>query len=66
MEDRGITQTQTMSEPARDARRAYQRQWAHKNKNRIREYERKYWEKKAGKKSEEGKPETGGGQNGES
>lgn len=36
-----------MTNPAIEARRAYQRQWAEKNPDKLREYKRRYWEKKA-------------------
>lgn len=36
-----------ISEEARAARREYQRQWREKNKDRVREYERRRWERLA-------------------
>ena len=36
-----------MSEEARQAQRAYYREWRKKNPDKIRESNRKYWEKKA-------------------
>ena len=36
-----------MTEEAREARRAYKREWAKKNRDRVQEYTRRYWEKKA-------------------
>lgn len=37
----------TMSEEARKLRNAYHREWNAKNRERIREYSRRCWEKKA-------------------
>ena len=37
----------TMSEQAKQARRAYQAKWRAENRDKIREHERRYWEKKA-------------------
>lgn len=36
-----------MTDAAKEARRAYKRAWAKKNPERIREYQAKYWAKKA-------------------
>jgi len=35
-----------MTAQAAEARRAYKREWAKKNPEKIREYQRKYWTKK--------------------
>lgn len=35
---------------ARDIQREYYRQWRMKNKDKIKEYNRRYWEKKAQQK----------------
>lgn len=35
-----------MTAEAAEARRAYKREWAKKNPEKIREYQRKYWTKK--------------------
>jgi len=35
-----------MTEQAAKARRAYKREWAKKNPDKIREYQRRYWTKK--------------------
>ncbi len=37
----------TLSHEAVEARRAYARAWRAKNKDKVREQNRKYWEKKA-------------------
>lgn len=36
-----------MSEAAKEAKRAYLRDWREKNKQRSKEYQQRYWEKKA-------------------
>lgn len=36
-----------LSEAARQARNAASREWRMKHKDRVREYNRRYWEKKA-------------------
>lgn len=36
-----------LSEAAKERRRAYKREWAKQNREKTREYERKYWEKVA-------------------
>ena len=36
-----------MDERAKAARRAYQNAWRRKNKDRLREYAARYWEKRA-------------------
>lgn len=36
-----------LSEDALEAKRAYKREWYRKNKDRQKEYMRRYWEKKA-------------------
>lgn len=49
------TRKKTMSEAARAARNAYKRRWAKENPDKVREYTRRYWEKRArGTASEEG------------
>lgn len=37
-----------MTEAAKEARRAYQREWAKKNRDKRREAQARYWAKKAG------------------
>lgn len=37
---------------AAELRRAYQKEWRAKNKDRVREYNRRFWEKQAEKQSE--------------
>lgn len=49
-----------MDEKALAARRAYKREWARKNPDKIRAQQRRYWEKKAaeaGEKEEQEKAE---------
>ena len=41
-----------MTEQAAEARRIYKRQWAKSHPDKIREQQRKYWEKKAAKAAE--------------
>ena len=41
-----------MDEEAREARRAYLRQWKHDHKDRIREYNARYWKKKSSRAKE--------------
>ena len=36
-----------LSEAAREAQKRYRAAWNQKNRDRIREYNRRYWEKKA-------------------
>ena len=36
-----------MTEKAKDARRAYKREWSRKNRERMKEAEARYWERKA-------------------
>lgn len=36
-----------LSEAAKERRRAYKREWAKRNPERVREYARKHWEKVA-------------------
>lgn len=36
-----------MTDEAIEARRAYKRNWAKANPDKVREYSRRYWEKKA-------------------
>jgi hypothetical protein len=42
-------QNSGLSEQAREARAAYFREWKSKNKDKVREYNRRFWERKAGK-----------------
>ena len=48
------------SEEAREAQREYNREWARKNPDKVKEKNRKYWERRAAKEAEE----KGGGENG--
>lgn len=36
-----------ITQEAREARRAYKREWNRKNKDKLREYNERYWQKKA-------------------
>lgn len=36
-----------ISEAAKERRRAYKREWAARNRDKVREYNRAYWERKA-------------------
>ena len=36
-----------LSESARQARAAYMREWKQRNREKVREYNRKFWERKA-------------------
>lgn len=37
----------TLSKEARELKRAYQREWQRKNKDKVALYKQRYWEKKA-------------------
>lgn len=41
-----------MSDEALEARRAYMRKWKKKNRARLKEYERRFWEKRAAQSRE--------------
>lgn len=41
-----------MTEQAKEARRAYKREWNRKNKDRVKSYQEKYWTKKAQKQEQ--------------
>ena len=36
-----------MTDAAKEARRAYKREWNRKNRDKVKESQRKYWERKA-------------------
>ncbi len=40
------------SKEAAELRRAYQKRWRAKHKDRVREYNRRFWEKQAAKQNE--------------
>lgn len=42
----------TMEQKARELQREYQRQWRKKNPDKVREKNRRYWEKKAREQAE--------------
>lgn len=44
---------------AKQAARDYQNEWRKKNKEKVKEYRRRYWEKKAREKLEGGKKDDG-------
>ena len=43
----------TIEEMAKQERREYYRQWRAKNKDKVREINRRYWEKRAAKRQEQ-------------
>lgn len=45
---------QELSEQAMEARRAYYRAWAARNKDKVREKNRRYWERRAEKQAQSG------------
>lgn len=49
-----IAETKTIQELAREIQREYQRQWRRKNPDKVREINRRYWEKRAQSKAREG------------
>ena len=51
--------TTTLQERAAEERREYFRQWRAKNKDKVRENNRKYWERRAAKKAAETEQEAG-------
>lgn len=48
-----------MTEQAAAARRAYKRQWAKQNPDKVREMQRRYWEKKAAEAENASRSDTG-------
>ncbi len=44
----------TLEQKAREAQRDYQRQWRKRNPDKVREKNRRYWEKKAQQQAEKG------------
>lgn len=44
-----------MSDDARAARNAYKRKWAQENPDKVREHQKRYWEKKARQAAENAK-----------
>lgn len=42
-----ILEVENMTDAAREARNAYRRQWAAAHPDKVREWQRRYWEKKA-------------------
>ena len=42
-----------LSPAAKEKRRAYKREWASRNKDKIQEYQRRYWEKRGNDQKEE-------------
>ena len=47
----------TLEERAREERREYFRQWRANNPDKVRESNRRYWEKRAAKKAEAKQPQ---------
>ncbi len=45
-------ETKPLTERAKEERREYSRQWRAKNKDKVRENNRRYWERRAAKKAE--------------
>ena len=45
---------QELTKLAKEARRAYQREWRRKNKDKVRANNLRYWERKAQKDAQEG------------
>lgn len=41
------TNRQGMSEAAKEARRAYKREWAHRNPDKVKAAQERYWTKRA-------------------
>ncbi len=44
--------TNTAADAAKEARRAYKRKWNAEHKEKVKEYQRKYWERRAAKLAE--------------
>lgn len=55
MKNESQNQRKEMSEEAKIARREYYKAWAAKNRERVRESQRAFWERKAAK-MQEGEP----------
>lgn len=51
-----------MDDVAKEARRAYKREWARKNPDKVREYQERFYKKQAAKMAAvaDGKPSDGG------
>lgn len=43
-----------MTDEALEARRAYKRKWSRDNRDKVAEYQRRYWERKAQQEQKEG------------
>lgn len=50
----------TLEERAREERREYFRQWRAKNRDKVRENNRLYWERRAAKKAETAREQEAG------
>ena len=48
-----------MTDEALEARRAYKRKWSRDNRDKVAEYQRRYWERKAQQKQEGGVADGG-------
>ena len=53
MNDKNATHTTGMSDAANESRRAYLREWRAKSKDRIRDYNARYWAKRAERENKE-------------
>ena len=49
----------SLSEAAKRARREYKREWNRRNRDKVKEAQKKYWERKARQESEVNKDECG-------
>ena len=47
-----------MTEQAQQARREYRREWQRKNRDKVRAYNERYWNKRAAAKAAQAAPET--------
>ena len=49
-----------MSEAAREAKRAYMREWQRQNRDKVKNYQARYWEQKAQEyREQDGQPREG-------
>ena len=47
-----------MTEQAQEARRAYKREWARRNPDKVREQQARYWQKRAERQTQEAQAES--------
>lgn len=57
-ENRESVRMKELTPEAKEARRIYRNEWAKRNPDKIREYARRYWEKKANQTNKECEDET--------